>query len=73
MVIKARTGGMHNESLMEFAWEASAYTAHVNLLVDLPDSRVFFPSISDFPLLSDSYHSTSSKEFPSEALTREKQ
>ena len=28
---EARTGGMHNESLMEFAWEASAYTAHVNL------------------------------------------
>lgn len=43
MVIKARTGGMHNESLMEFAWEVSANTAHVKLKVDLPDSRVFFP------------------------------
>ena len=42
MVIKAPTGGTRNESLMEFAWEASAYTAHVNLLVDLPDSSVFF-------------------------------
>lgn len=73
MVIKAPTGGTSNESLMEFAWEASAYTAHVNLLVDLPDSSVFFSSISDVPLLSDSNHSTLSKEFKSEALTREKQ